>query len=270
MKNAEVTNSGTNRRNFLKGAGMAGIGLAGAAAIGTKLASPAQAVLAAGVTDPDILNFALQLEYLEAEYYCMALQGKTLVELGVIKLTDTTGPTLGGNIIPALSTTAPESYLAIGLRGNEVDHVLLLRQALGSAAAKKPTINLDALGYGFASVNDFYKIARQLEEVGTSAYLGAAPLIASGAYLATAGAILATEAKHTGALRLACIENNVDSPAVDSLDVPPTAQYPFDATSSGLTQPRTTSQVLKIVYGGGSCAGGFYTAGMNGTIVCAS
>jgi hypothetical protein len=37
-----------------------------------------------------------------------------------------------------------------------------------------------------------------------------------------------------------------------------------------LSIPRTTSQVLKIVYGGGDCAGGFYPDGMNGKIVCAS
>lgn len=33
---------------------------------------------------------------------------------------------------------------------------------------------------------------------------------------------------------------------------------------NGLSIPRTASEVLKIVYGGGSCSGGFYPAGMNG------
>ena len=270
MNKVELTPNATNRRSFLKGAGMTGIGLASAAAIATKLSSPSQQVQAAGVTDVDILNFALNLEYLEAEYYCMAYQGMTLVQLGVISSADETGPTTGGMEIPELYSGQPQRSLIAGLRGNEVDHVLLLRQALGSLAVKKPQINLDALGYGFSGLSDFYKIARQLEEVGTSAYLGAAPLLTSKAYLATAGSILCTEAKHTGALRVACIQNNVISPAVDSIDVPPTAQRPFDAPNSGLTASRTTSQVLKIVYGGGSCSGGFYPQGMNGTIVCSS
>jgi hypothetical protein len=167
-------------------------------------------------------------------------------------------------------TKADVSFVASGLRTNEVDHVKLLRSALGSAAAKKPAINLSALGYGFASVDDFLKLARQFEDVGVSAYLGAAPLISSKTYLAAAGAILATEAQHSGSIRLACIWNGVTSPAVDSLDVPPTQSTPFDVDKNGLSIPRTTSQVLKIVYGGGSCSGGFYPEGMNGAITCAS
>jgi hypothetical protein len=159
--------------------------------------------------------------------------------------------------------------VATALRQNEIDHVVYLRKALGSAAVKKPAINLDALGYGFASVDDFLKLSRQFEDVGVSAYLGAAPLIKSKAYLKAAAAILATEAQHSGSIRLACIENKVESPAVDSLDVPPTSQNPYDVNGNALSIPRTPAQVLKIVYAGGKCSGGFYPDGMNGAIVCA-
>jgi hypothetical protein len=154
------------------------------------------------------------------------------------------------------------------LRTDEVDHVKYLRAALGSAAVKKPAINLSALGYGFANVDDFMKLGRQFEDVGVSAYLGAAPLISSKTYLAAAGAILATEAQHSGSLRLSCIWYGVTSPAVDSLDVPPTENTPFDVDKNGLSIPRTPSQVLNIVYHGGSCSGGFYPQGMNGAITC--
>ncbi|MBA3914031.1 MAG: hypothetical protein H0X25_09320 [Acidobacteriales bacterium] len=50
--------------------------------------------------------------------------------------------------------------------------------------------------------------------------------------------------------------------------MPPTQSKPFDVDKNGLSIPRTTSQVLAIVYGGGSCSGGFYPSGMNGNIVC--
>jgi len=75
----------------------------------------------------------------------------------------------------------------------------LLRNALGSVAVKKPAINLDALGYGFANSHDFLKLGRQFEDVGISAYLGAAPAITNRAYLLTAGEILSTEGQHSGA-----------------------------------------------------------------------
>jgi hypothetical protein len=89
-------------------------------------------------------------------------------------------------------------------------------------------------------------------------------------YLAAAAAILATEAQHSGSIRLACIDNGVTSPAVDSLDIPPTQQNPYDVDKNALSIPRTTSQVLNIVYHGGQCSGGFFPDGMNGTIVCQS
>lgn len=258
-----------NRRSFLKSAGVAGLGLAGAAMIASKFAINEQTVKAASYDDADILNFALNLEYLEAEFYAMATYGATLVGLGVISKSDETGPTTGGNKVSGFSSS-PYAFLANALRSDEIDHVKYLRSALGSAAAKKPAINLNALGYGFSSVASFLKLGRQFEDVGLSAYLGAAPLITSKAYLAAAGAILGTEAQHSGALRLACIMDNVTSPAVDSHDVPPTSKAPFDVDANSLSIPRTPAEVLNIVYAGGKCSGGFYPDGMNGVITCQS
>ena len=269
MKLDEVARVAANRRNFLKGAGMTGLGLASAAMIGSKFGEGSQKVEAASYSDADILNFALNLEYLEAEFYAMATYGSTLVELGVITSADESGPTTGGGKVPNFSSS-PTAYIATALRENEIDHVLYLRSALGSAAAKKPAINLNALGYGFSSVDSFLKLSRQFEDVGVSAYLGAAPLISSSTYLAAAGAILSTEAQHSGSIRLLCVMNAVTSPAVDSLDVPPTSSAPYDVNKNALSIPRTTSQVLNVVYAGGKCAGGFYPNGMNGTIVCQS
>ena len=222
---------------------------------------------ASGVSDADILNFALNLEYLEAEFYSMATYGANLVKRGILKSSDETGPTTGGALVKSFGNFA---YQATALRETEQEHVLYLRAALGAGAAKKPAINLDALGYGFSSLASFLKLARQFEDVGVSAYLGAAPLISSSAYLAAAGAILATEAQHSGAIRAICIMMGVSSPAVDSRDVPPHSTNPYDVDSNGLSIPRSTSQVLNIVYGGGKCSGGFYPDGMNGEIVCQS
>ena len=267
MKQDNILNTAANRRSFLRGAGLAGLGFASAAAIGSNFGVDEQKVEAASINDTDILNFALNLEYLEAEFYLMATWGTTLVKLGVITSADETGPTTGGKMVSNFKSL-PQAYLASGLRTDEVNHVKYLRAALGSSAVKKPAINLDALGYGFANVNEFLKLGRQFEDVGVSAYLGAAPLISNKTYLAAAGAILSTEAQHSGSLREACVWQGVASPAVDSLDVPPTNSKPYAVDANGLSISRTTAQVLNIVYGGGRCSGGFYPEGMNGTVAC--
>jgi Ferritin-like domain len=263
-----IVNSPSDRRKFLKRVGATGIGVAAATMVGGSILSKA-AYASSAITDADILNFALNLEYLEAEFYAMATYGATLVELGVLTTAEESGPTTGGNMVPDFGGS-PLAFLATALRNNEIAHVKYLRSALGSAAVKKPAINLAALGYGFANVDNWLELARQFEDVGVSAYLGAAPLISSKTYLAAAGAILATEAQHSGSIRTACIMNGVSSPAVDSMDIPPTEQNPYDVGSNALSIPRTTSQVLNIVYHGGQCSGGFYPQGMNGTIVCQS
>lgn len=253
-----------DRRNFLKGVGFTGLGLASAGLVGARLANDTP-VQAAAYSDFDILNFALNLEYLEAEFYVMASYGTTLVGLGVISAADESGPTTGGNKVPNFGSS-PYATLGSALRNHEVEHVQYLRAALGSAAVKKPAINLNALGYGFSDVYHWLVLARQFEDVGVSAYLGAAPLISSSTYLAAAAAIMGTEAAHSGAIRQACVMNGVNSPAVDSQDIPPTAQNYFDVDKNALCIPRTPQEVLKIVYAGGSSSGGFFPQGMNGGI----
>ncbi len=261
-----IVNNPSDRRKFLKRVGVASLGVAAATTIGGGVLSKA-AYASSTITDADILNFALNLEYLEAEFYSMATYGATLVELGVITPSQQTGPTTGGKMVPGFASS-PLAFMATGLRENEIAHVKYLRAALGSAAVKKPAINLSALGYGYANIDSWLELARQFEDVGVSAYLGAAPLISNKTYLAAAGAILATEAQHSGSIRAACIMNGVGSPAVDSRDVPPSEQKPYDVDGNALSIPRTTSQVLNIVYHGGQCSGGFYPQGMNGTISC--
>lgn len=263
-----IVDSPSDRRKFLKRVGATGIGVAAATMVGGSVLTKG-AYAATTITDADILIFALNLEYLEAEFYSVATYGATLLELGVLTAAQQSGPTTGGRMVPDFGAS-PLAFLATALRENEIAHVKYLRSALGALAMKKPAINLDALGYGFSSVHSWLTLARQFEDVGVSAYLGAAPLINHKTYLAAAGAILATEAQHSGSIRMACINDGVSSPAVDSLDVPPTQQAPYDVDKNALSIPRTTSQVLNIVYHGGQCSGGFYPQGMNGKISCQS
>jgi len=267
---SEIIDRPFTRRSFTKGVGLTAAGIAGATMLGG-MASKALAQSTSNspstsqITDTDILNFALNLEYLEAEFYAVATYGATLVQLGVISQSDTTGPATGGHMVPNFGKS-PFAFVATALRVDEIDHVKFLRAALGSSAVKKPAINLNALGYGFASPSDFLKLSRQFEDVGVSAYAGAAPLISNKTYLEAAARILATEAEHSGSVRFACVYWGVNSPAVDSSDVPPSSSHPFCVDSMPLAIAHTTSQVLNIVYAGHQGGGGFFPQGMNGNI----
>jgi hypothetical protein len=137
------------------------------------------------------------------------------------------------------------------------------------------------LGLGFASQAEYLTLARAFEDTGVSAYAGAATLLTSNKiYLQAAAQILATEALHTGNLRLACILKNVAPFATDSIDIPPydpaidtggtatTAAY-FATDANGFALTRTPSQVLMIVYhttSTGVTGGGFFPSGVNGNI----
>jgi hypothetical protein len=151
--------------------------------------------------------------------------------------------------------------------------VLTLRQALGSAAIAKPTINLEALGMGFGGTNEFLTMARAFEDVGMSAYAGGAPKLSNRANLATSARIALAEAQHVGAVRWAVAQaTNLAVPQLDPLDVPPLGSPGgrlFSVFDQGLATERTPQQVLAILFGNatpGTDRGGFLPDGANGEI----
>lgn len=264
MNTARLQAALSDRRNFAKQLGLASAGIA--AFLG-KL--DAQST----VTDADILQFALNLEYLEAEFYTVATTGKTIDQMSVVITgTGSTGPTTGGKMVsfPKNSSLANS---ATQIAADERAHVTLLQSALTSAGAApiaKPAINLNALGTGFESQEAFIVLARAFEDTGVSAYGGAAPLIQSKAILAVAARILATEAEHTANLRLHASLYQVATKPLDGADSvpPPSGTQYFSTNASGLTPVRTPGQVLNIVFGGAANAtsGGFFPNGVNGNI----
>ena len=280
-----------NRRNF-----MAGLGLAGAAAGASLLSgctdSGLGTALAAGPSQTDVLNFALNLEYLEATFYSYVTTGNDLSS------SYTAGSGAVTNAPAKLALTGTGSGLAndalAEIAFDEISHVAALRSVLGSAAIARPALNLGAL-FPITSAN-FVALARSFEDVGVSAYSGAATLL-SGQNLTYAAQILAVEGFHASVLRYIYLQFGLTGATkLDSRDVVPfdpgsatlagqgpTASGGIYATAGATNPPsdvppgfaytRTTSQVLAIVYGStsgpassGTSKGGFFPNGVNGNI----
>ena len=291
----------SNRRSLIRlgGTALAGLAFAGIA--------KAQAT----VTDTDILNFALNLEYLEAEYYTIATSGMTIDQMGIgISRAGVQGGVTIKNNAPAsamvpFATSAFQSY-AQETAGEERKHVSFLRNALGSAAVAQPAVDLlnsfnglaVAAGIGasfdpFANETNFLLGSYVFEDVGVTAYHGAAGLLTNAANLDAAAGILAVEAYHAGLIRTVLFGLDAANPsaginatatkisnaraALDGTNNDDiglgvitnslgSASTVVDADSNTIAFSRTTAQVLAIVYAGGTGSGGFFPAGLNGTI----
>lgn len=280
-----------DRRRFLRAAGLTGVGVGAA----TLLSAPeALAQESGGPSDAAILNFALNLEYLEAEFYAIAATGERLA--GSFDGVGSMGGVTGGNAV-SFQTPAIKQY-AEEIAKDEKQHVEFLRTALGSAAVSRPEINLDASFAAaakaagitgpfdpYANETNFLLAAFIFEDVGVTAYKGAAPLISNKTYLSAAAGILAAEAYHAGLIRTSLYNLGIDvqemankiSAARGSLDGVGTDDQGISIDGVANIVPtdenaiafgRTPGAVLNIVYltPGVATSGGFFPNGVNGSL----
>jgi hypothetical protein len=247
------------------------------------------------ISDRAILNFALNLEYLEAEFYSYAVHGEGLPE-DMTHGTGRRGPVDGGRQVGFQSKSIRQ--FAAEIARDEYEHVAFFRSALGSAAVARPAINIRqsftdaALAAGlikagqtfdvFANEDNFLRGAFLFEDVGVTAFKGAARLISNKTYLDAAAGILAVEAYHAANIRTVLYDRggaedaNAISRARDSLDGAHADQgLTIDgeanivpADNNGIAFGRTPGQVLNVVYltPGQATSGGFYPSGLNGEL----
>jgi hypothetical protein len=179
------------------------------------------------VTDNDVLNFALNLEYLEANFYYYAAFG-TPIPAGSIGTGGVPANTLPQNAgaRAVVFRDRNVSEYAREIAADELAHVNFLRATLGSAAVAQPQIDIGITPTGafssaaraagfigatttaaptffdpYASDLNFLYGAFIFEDVGVTAYKGASPLLTNKTYLDAAAGILAAEAYHASIIR---------------------------------------------------------------------
>lgn len=284
------------RRQIIKGLGA---GVAGLAGLGL-LPRIAQAAGGSGL-DVAIGQFALNLEYLEAQFYTYAVTGQGIEAQGVA--TDGSG-TKGGVTIKSnpqvpFSDSKNQQYAA-EIGQDERNHVTFFRSFLTSVGVQpvaQPQLDLQnsfntlaqAAGIGssfdpFANDVNFLLGAFIFEDVGVTLFGGAAKLITNRDLLDSAAGILAVEAYHASNIRVHIFEagSTAQGLAQKVSDLRKTLSgadddqgvvdgngkaniVPTDA--NGRAFRRTTRQGLNIVYGAVNAAKGlFFPNGLNGAI----
>jgi hypothetical protein len=160
-----------------------------------------------GLTDVDILQFALTAEHLESAFY----------QQGFAKFPASEFQKLG------LSEASITALKKVG--ETEATHVDTLLGVIASAGFKP--VEPCQYNFGFTDAAGMVATARVLEAVGVSAYLGAAPLINSSDILAAAATIATVEARHQTFIRIA--SSAVPVPAAFDVPLGPRAVFTLAA-----------------------------------------
>ena len=293
-----------NRRHFMAALGMTGVA-AGAGMMSGCSTSNSVAVTTASTAQIDMLNFALNVKYLQATFYSFIAKGTDLTGSAVTN----SGPITGGTAalsfagITGVTNAQQITDMLNEIYYDEKNHVSTLMSLLGISAVFRPAINLG--GFGTITATNALSIARLLEDVGVTVYAGIIGSLSS-SDITLLGQIMGADSLHAGILRLTALQNPTIAAYIkaDTLDVAPfdpgvaatsaagpNASGGFFATAgattattaypAGFAFTRTISQALAILFGTetatgsttsvtvaaiGTTSGGFFPNGVNGNL----
>ncbi|MGN5374147.1 ferritin-like domain-containing protein [Sphingomonas hankookensis] len=297
-------NRRSDRRDFLRTAGSVSAAVAGASLLaacggndGNAAPTPTPTPTASGsatptptpspVTDADILNFALNLAYLEAQYFSVVTTGAGL-SADLLTGTGTAGAATGGRA--RVFADAIVGQYAREIAADTRAHVAFLRGVIGSTVIAQPTIDL-----GVAATSAFSNLARAAElitattaaydvyesdervmlgafifaDVAVTAYRGIAASLTDAASLNAMSGMQAAKAYHAGLIRSVLYRKGIATPAIlDATEALSNARDALEGVTdidqgvkpvnnasnivptdgSGLTFARSPAQVLNVHY----------------------
>jgi len=227
-----------DRRAFFQqalGAAAVGGAVIAASSAGAQTATPTPSPSPTATTAfgaSDYLNFALNLEYLEANFYAFATTGSASdagLQTGV-STAGAQGAATGGR---AVSFTDPVvAQFAREIAADELAHVRFLRAAIGTLAVAQPAIDLSPggafstaaraaglVGAGttfdpYASDENFLLGSFLFEDVGVTAYKNVTGLLSNTTLLEATQGILAVEAYHAAMIRTTLYRKGIETPAL--------------------------------------------------------
>lgn len=216
----------SDRRAFFKTA-------IGAAAVGATALVVTQEAFAQSVTDADILNFALNLKYLKAQFYAYAAGGAGL-DASVLGTSPGALTSTNARRVDNLDSDTLVRDFAREMAADELNQLKFLRTQLGTTAIVQPAIDISAtatsafstlarsaglVGAGatfdpYASSTNFLYGAFMFEDLSVTAYKSAAPMILNRLFTEVLAGIMAAEAYHAAMIRTTLYARGATTPSL--------------------------------------------------------
>jgi hypothetical protein len=224
----------SERRQFFRTAlGAAAVTVAGATAL-----TLGPRAFADTTSDVDNLNFALQLAYLEAQFYNFAAFGTGLPASQLTAGSAATGTKVAGDATGARQVTFTDPLVAqyaAEIAQDKAAHVAWLRGELGTVTSPQPAIDLGATATGafstamraagvisgasatfdpYASDANFLLAAFLFADVGVTVLRGAVALITDAGHREIVEGAMITDAHHAAMIRTTLYAKGATTPSL--------------------------------------------------------